>query len=418
MDKSWFESRPDHPYGLPISKLGDCIDYLRDILGDGWVLNEIQSYRDWCKNYSIPLIWNFRNLETNPLIPMFTVFEDWRSDIKKPKPPAIVIDLATIAGAVSYFEPYWSSLVKDVGKNHIRFSMRNPQTCRGIIYELTTAFHYVRAGATPVTPLFMGPAKTDKADILITWQDVEIEVHCKTKIPGAGQKIPELFDYLAGCTLGFFKNLTGKSLQVKLVCNDELKREDVYYILERIRNLIRSGLVGNYPICDNRYLLRIREIMIPPGGITVSEVEKLYKPMYRAILADNALSMLPGHGYYRLSVFDGISRRRPRVASSLKDSIKQAIKQVTGKRPSIVTIHFYDKMDWEVANKLEGFKRFLEQQLTTRKGKDVGVLVLTGEPLTTERWTGHVYERSLPAIWFINSHVNPSVRLPTDFKVS
>jgi len=287
-----------------------------------------------------------------------------------------------------------------------------------MIYELTSAFHYVRAGATPVTPLFMNPHQTDKADIIITWQKVEIEVHCKSKIPGAGQKIhADFFDYLAGCTLVHFSELTTRSLWLKLICNDELRREDLEYLLERIKGLIQTGLVGDYALCENRYTLGIREIQIPPGGITVGEIEKLHKPMYRAILADNTLSVLAGRGYDRVSVFDAVSRKRPRVASSLKDSIKQAIKQVTGKRPSIVTVHFHDPMDWEVAGKLAGFKIFLEQQLKARRGKNVGALVLTGEPLTTERWTGHVFERSLPAIWFLNPYANPQVQLPASFQL-
>jgi len=348
----------------------------------------------------------------NMLIPMFTIFEDWWGKTTKPKPPAVVIDLATIAGEISYFEPYWSSLKAGAGKKHIRSNMRNPETCRGMIFELTTAFHYVRAGANPVTPLFMRP--DHKADIIITWQGEEIEVHCKSKIPGAGQKIhADLFDYLANCTLGYFSNLTGRSLKVKLVCNDELKREDIEYILERIKNLIQGDLVGDYPLCNNSYTLRISETRIPPGGITVGEVGKLHKPMYRAILADNII----GGRYYKVSYFDAISRKRPKVASSLKESIKQAIRQVTGKRPSIIAIHFYDPMYWELADKLRGFTTFLEKILQQGRGKDVGVLILSGEPLSSERWTGQVYERRLQKRQYINPYANPSVRVPVSFKV-
>jgi len=416
MENSLFGTSSNYPFGVPISKLGEFIEYLKNLLGNEWVLNEIQSYREWCNNNSIQIFRNVHPPYTNMLIPMFTVFDDWWRQSKKPKPPAAVIDLVTIAAAISYFKPYWSSLKAGEGRNHISSNMKNPETCRGMIYELTTAFHYVRAGATPVTPLFMKPEH--EADILITWQDIEIEIHCKSKIPGAGQKIhADLFDYLAGYNLAYFRNLTNKSLHVKLICNNELESEDVDRILEKIKTLINIGLVGDYPICGNRYTLKIREIRIPPNGVPVSEVEKLHKPMYRAILADNALQTLPGYGYYRLSVFDAISRKRPRVASSLKDSIKQAIKQATGKRPSIIAIHFYDPMDWEVANKLRGFTLFLEKILQQGRGKNVGVLILSGEPLSSERWTGQVYERTLPKIQYINPYANPSVMIPANFKI-
>ncbi len=399
--------------------LGECIDYLKGLLGNDWASDETQSYRAWCGKHSIPIAWNFRPPNTNPLIPMFTAFDDWYGNTKKFKPPAMVIDLASIAGAISYFEPYWSSLKRVAGSEHIKSYLRNTETCRGMIYELTSAFHYVRAGATPVTPLFMNPHQSDKADMLITWQGVEIEVHCKSKIPGAGHKIhADLFDYLAGCTLAYFNKSTRKSILLKLICDDDLRKDDIEYLRERIDSLIQIGLVGDYSLCENRYVLRIREINIPPHGITVSEIEKLHKPMYRAILADNGLSLVAGHGYYKVCVFDVVSRKRPRAASSLKDSIEKAVGQVTGRRPSIVTIHFHDRMDWEEANKLAVFKVFLEQQLKTRRGKNVGALVLTGEPLTGERWTGYSYERSLPAIWFLNPHANPQVQLPASFHLS
>lgn len=400
-----------------MSKLGECIDYLKDFLGSDWVAHETQSYRAWCGKHYIPIAWNFRPPNVNPLIPMFTAFDDWCGNTKKSKPPALVIDLASIAGAVSYFEPYWSSLKTDVGCKHIKSYLRNTETCRGMIYELTSAFHYVRAGANPVTPLFLNPLQPDKADILITWQGVEIEVHCKSKIPGAGNKIhADLFDYLAVCTLAYFHKSTTKSIWVKLICDDDLRKDDIEYLRERIDSLIQTGLVGDFPLYGDRYVLLIREIKIPPNGITVDEIKRLHKPMYRAILADNSLSLIAGHSYYKICVFDAVSRKRPRVASSLKDSIRQAIKQVTGNRPSIVTVHFHDRMDWELANKLVVFKVFLAQQLTTRRGKNVGALVLTGEPLTGERWTGQVYERSLPAIWFLNPCTNPPIQLPASFQ--
>jgi len=399
-----------------MSKLGECIDYLKDILGSDWVAHEAQSYRAWCAKHFLPIAWSFRSPNTNPLIPMFAVFDDWYRNAEKSKPPSQAVDLAGIAGCVSYFEPYWSSLKRGVGREHIKSYLRNTATCRGTIYELTSAFNYVRAGATPVTPLFLNPLQPDKADILITWQGVEIEVHCKSKVPGAGNKIhADLFDYLAGCTLAYFLSSTAKNTWLRLICDDDLKEDDIEYLRERIDNLLQIGLVGDFPLCENRYVLEIKEIRVPARGITVDEIKKLHKPMYRAILADNSLSPTSGHGYHKVCVFDAVSRKRPHAASSLKDSIKLATEQVSRKRPSIVTVHFHDRMDWAVANRLVPFKDFLAQQLATRRGKNVGALVLTGEPLTGERWMGGAYERSLPAICYVNPYANKRIQLPPDF---
>jgi len=105
------------------------------------------------------------------------------------------------------------------------------------------------------------------------------------------------------------------------------------------------------------------------------------------------------------------------VSESLKKSIGLALKQVTGNRPSIVTVHFHDPMDWGMVIRLPAFKSFLDRQLETRQGKNVGALVLTGEPLSNDRWTGEVFQRNLPALWFRNPHSNPQVSLPPDFAI-
>ena len=91
-----FGTNSNYPFGIPISKLGEFIEYLKNLLGNEWVLNEIQSYREWCNNNSIQIFRNVHPPYTNMLIPMFTVFDDWWRQSKKPKPPAAVIDLVVL----------------------------------------------------------------------------------------------------------------------------------------------------------------------------------------------------------------------------------------------------------------------------------------------------------------------------------
>lgn len=420
MNRKWFESRPGYPIGIPISKLSESIDSLEDFLGYHWVKTQIQTYEAWRLENSIKSLWNHRPTDTNPLIPMFKVFKDWNSHGRtSTQVPVAVIDLASIAGYIFCFKSYWSQLPEDRGTNHIKAYLKNTETCRGMLYELASAFHYMNAGYTPVTPLFMNPDNYDKADILIAWQGTEIEVHCKSKVPGAGQKIhTDLFDYLAGCTLSYCEKYTYKSLWVKLVCDNELKIKDVEYLRERICALIKTGLVGEFPLNGNNYVLRIKEIKIPIGGVPKSEVMKLHKPMYRAILADSSPILINKDSYYKVCLFDAISHKRPKVASSLKRSIRDAKIQATGVRPSIVTVHFYDPMHWEMVNKSDPFESFIDQQLKTKAGTNIGALVLTGEPFTANRWTGDVFAKNLPALWYINPHANLKTKLPPGFQLS
>jgi len=302
------------------------------------------------------------------------------------RPPTAILDLATFAGEIFYFESYWGSLPSDVGRKHIRSYLRNTETCRGMLYEAVSAFHYVRAGAHPVIPLFMNPNNGEKTDILVTWENVTIEVHCKSKIPGSGQKIhADLFDYLAGCVIAYFDKYARHSVWTKLICDNEVRSSDVEYLREKIWNLINLDLVGDYSLLDNRYVLQMKEIRIPRHGIPHGEILKLHKPMFRPILADDKLSVSGGGRYFKVCLFDAVSRKRPRVASSLRRSIQDAKEQATGQRPSIVSVHFYDPMHWEEANKPTSFKVFLEEQLKAPAGRNVGALVLTGEPFTTER---------------------------------
>jgi len=420
MAKNWLIPSSDSPAAIPVSKLRESVVCLQDLLGHNWVQDQLRYYGSWRRDHSLPSLWNHRPPFTNPLLPMFNVVQDWDVLGKRSgRPPTAVIDLATIAGEIFYFESYWSSLPGDAGRKHIRSYLRNAETCRGMLYEAASAFHYVRAGASPVIPLFMNPNSSEKADILVTWEGATVEVHCKSKIPGSGQKIhADLFDYLAGCALAYFDKCARHSVWVKLICDDELRSADVEYLRERIHNLIQLGLVGDYPLSDNRYVLQIKEIEIPRHGIPHGEILKLHKSMYRAILADDKLSVSGGGRYFKVCLFDAVSRKRPRVASSLRRSIREAKEQATGQRPSIVSVHFYDPMHWEEANRSASFKAFLEEQLKTPAGRNVGALALTGEPFTAERWTGHIFERSLPAIWFRNSYANPQVQLPSGFQLS
>ena len=420
MNKRWLVSRPGKPPGIPLSELNESVYSLRDFLGYDWIKSQTQTYKAWRVDNAVKDLWNHRPPDTNPLIPMFTVFEEWDSQGNTSKqPPAAVIELASIAGNIFYFESYWSQLSADRGINHIKSYLKNSETCRGILYELVSTFHYMRMGASHITPLFMNPDNTDKADILITWGGTEIEVHCKSKIPGAGQKIhTDIFDYLAGCALSYYEKYTDMSIWIKLVCDNELKMDDVEHIRERICSLIKISLVGDFPLCGNQYLLKIKEIKIPDSGVPASGIMKLHKPMYRAILANGNPLLSRGGNYSKVCLFDAVSRRRPRVASSLKASIREAKHQTTGIRPSIVQVHFYDPMHWESADKSIPFKAFLERQLNTRAGKNIGALVLSGEPSPDERWTGHTFEKSLPAIWFINPNANLKAKLPSGIQLS
>jgi hypothetical protein len=311
-------------------------------------------------------------------------------------------DLASLSGSIFNFESFSSTIPSGQGKKHLTRSLQKTELCRGMLAQLVTVKHFAQAGAPRVIPCFMDPRPySDKSDILVTWDNKEIEVHCKSKIPGAGYLVPfDVFDYWAG---RFFRDTEffDRSWYVKLGVSGKIGFHKAKEVRRRFQLwLANSLLFEGYDIGDN-IIANSKETQIPSDGLTRRKVSQLgRKPMYRAFSAWRGAS---NGNYYALSVFDMTFGPKPHPVRALSASLGAVKSQTTGNRPAIASIHIFD--DWNLDDLLlpqaAGFQKWLLGSLGDERGRDISAVILTCEP-KHKRMSGMVGVKQYPALWVSN----------------
>jgi hypothetical protein len=328
-----------------------------------------------------------------------------------------VIDLGTVAGHIFHFESYWGKEPRSLGEDHIRHYLAGDSASfRGMLYEFATAYHFTNAGLDKVIPIFSRPDSADKADILLQRKYNIIEVHCKSKIAGAGSGIHwEDFEYLSGCVLAVLERATSDNRRIVLKCQSNLASSELPGILDKLRQLIHTGLLLEAPIIANRYTVKIESITMPPQGLNESEVSSVAdQKVHRGYLVGNPTLTSRGLTYKRVLIFDAVDSGGDSL-DSLRSSIHAAITQASGDRPSIITIHHYQPMHWELAVRSQKFRAFVASELTSENGSKVGGIAFTAEPPTANRLIEGMYQKSLPALLYRNSAAKKRCSLPADF---
>lgn len=414
-NKDWLVRRKSWPVAIPASKAGTALNELVDLIGRDWVTEKVGKYRAWKKDNSLntPQFLFHREPDCNPLIPDFSVALDYLSGSfsrkEAPEKYQAIRNLGNLAGSIFHFEKFWRAIPDGMGKKHISSTLKNKYSCRGMLAELVTAIHFVQCDADEVIPFFMDPRTyEDKTDILVKWKGVEIEVHCKSKIPGAGYAVPfDTFDYWAGCFLRdteFFR----RNWHVKLEISSNTNFSQAKVMRHRIKQWLSSKLVFEKVSMDGKIVATSEEILIPPSGLSTQDVKKLSrKPRYRAFSARQGRQ---DGKYHAISVFDVVTTNIPRPASSLSNSLREIKRRLTGTRPVIASIHMFDT--WDLGELLSpqmiGFQYWLNNTLSDENGEKISIFTLTCEqgrqPLTSIIGT-----QQNPALTLLNHNAPLSV---------
>ncbi len=407
--KDWLVTHAGWQLSIPKSKIGTAVAELKNLIEvDGWLENGVNKYRAWRKDNSLedPQFLFHRQPDCRLLIPYFTVYEDWLaqgspSDWPTEKSHALR-ELASVSASIFAFQSFWTTIPQGKGEKHIAKSLRKNELCRGMLAELLAATAFVQAGASRVVPCFMNPLPNeDKSDILMTWNGEDIEVHCKSKIPGAGYLVPfDVFDYWAGCFLRdtqFFN----RSWHIRLELSCDIGVRKAGELRVRFQDWLKSGLVFKNTEIEEGVSASVEEIQIPPNGLNKSAVSRLRsRPRFRAISAWNGAR---DGNYHALSVFDVAITRRPHPAHSLSASLREAKEQATGKRPAIAFIHIFD--EWNLDDLLlpqaASFRKWLLGSLGDKRGRNLSAMILTCEPRHTPM-SGMVGVKQYPMLLILN----------------
>lgn len=417
--KDWLVSHGKSPFAIPTSKVDKAIEELINILDPVWVKGQIVKYEDWKRENSLdePDFLVHRELECNPLIPYLAACDKWRSSgcpIEWSKEELIAIrELANLAGGIFQFEHYWKSIPGGLGGEHVRASLQKTHLCRGMLAEILTATNYIQRGAEKVTPRFMDPrVSEDKSDIIMTWKDQEIEVHCKSKIPGAGYIVPfDIFDYWAGCFLRDTQYF-GRSRHIRLELGSRITPRVANELRERFKQWIENGLVFERTELEGGIKASCKEIEIPPEGLSKVQIDKLTtRPNYRAISAWAGAS---DGNYHAMSIFDVVVTSRTRIICTLTNSLRKIKKQTTDKRPAIASIHLFEHLDFKSlieSPQAEQFKESIIAEIADEKGRSISAIVLTCEP-KRQPLTGILEAKEHDALW-LHKH-NAFYRIPQE----
>jgi len=415
--KDWLVRRKAWPVAIPISKAGQALSELINLLGHDWVTQKVEKYRIWRQGNSLEtarFIFH-REPDCNPLIPYLAVALDFLSgnfsSKEAPEKYRAIRELGSLAGSIFHFEKFWRAIPDNMGINHISTTLKNKYSCRGILAELVTAIHFVQCDAEEVIPFFMDPRTyEDKTDILVRWKGEEIEVHCKSKIPGAGYIVPfDIFDYWAGCFLRdteFFR----KNWHVKLEVPGNINFGQVRALRHRIKQWLSSKLVFERVPLENGIVATSEEIKIPLSGLSRQDVSRLArKPRYRAFSAREGRR---DGKYHAISVFDVVTTNKPRPASSLSNSISEIKRRLKNNRPVIASIHMFDTWDLGalLSPQMVGFQHWLHNLLSDENGKKISMFTLTCEQ-GRQPLTGLVGTQHNPAL-SIENH-NAPLKVPT-----
>jgi hypothetical protein len=417
--REWLVRRKSWPVAIPASKVDKALTDLINFIGFEWVTGKVEKYRVWKKNNSLetPDLLFHREPDCNPLIPYFTVALDFLSkgfsQNEAPEKYKALRDLGNIAGSIFYFENYWRSLPNKIGENHIVKTLRSPSSCRGMLAELNTAVHFVQMNVDRVIPQFMDPRNSkDKTDILIYWHNEEIEIHCKSKVPGAGYLVPfDVFDYWAGCfsrDAQFFN----RSWYIKLELSGQITISKTKALRPRLNQWLSSRIFFDKTFIDDNVIATSQEIKIPQSGLSKKDIDKLArKPRYRALSAWKGQT---DGNYHALSVFDVSTKTVPRLARSLSNSMEEVKKHLIGKRPAIVNIHIFDVWDLNllVSPQNRGFQYLINNMLKDKNGRKIGALTLSCEE-KGQALTGLIGTQTNPALTIENhyalSHIPESL---------
>lgn len=407
--RDWLVTHAGWQMSIPKSKIGTAIADLKNLLDvDGWLESGVKKYRAWRQDNSLedPQFLLHREPDCNLLIPYFAVYEDWLAQGSPSDWPTeksrVLRELASVSASIFAFESFWSAIPQGKGGKHIAKSLRKNELCRGMLAQLLAATAFVQAGTSRVVPCFMNSLPNeDKSDILMTWNDKDIEVHCKSKIPGAGYLVPfDVFDYWAGCFLRdtqFFS----RSWYIRFELSCDIGIRKARELRDRFQHWLKSGLVFENTEIEEGMSASVEEIQIPPNGLNKNAVRRLgSRPRFRAFSAWNGAR---DGNYHALSVFDVAITRRPHPARSLSARLREAKEQATGKRPAIAFIHIFD--DWNLDDLLlpqaAGFRRWLLGSLGDKKGRNISAVILTCEPKHTPM-SGMVGVKQYPNLLILN----------------
>ena len=374
------------------------VEWLIDFLGRGWVRRSLADYRGH------PYRAHFR-VNCHPLMAGLAAYKDWRaSKAGTDKMPNDAVEVARQSAHIQALKGSWDVGPQGNNREYLRQRLKGRKDVDGTLHELGLAYHhFVQGRSVDIRSI----TERKGYDLLVRSDSSAVEIECKTTKRGAGRKIHH--DDFAALVADLWSALeaTQDISLVDVLCDDRLRAQDIEKLSTTISQTLLAGQPGTFDLLEGRYRLNVEQIGRRTNPLSIEQAEAVVAP-YRAeqtrrphiLVAFDSDSFGLPRPTISLSVLVCQSTKPDNVLRPLMAALSRASKQVSGTRPSLVSIHVPEPMDWSMMTPQSVLGRDLYKLFSRPRLAAVSGVAFSGLP--TEISRREVLAGRTPAIFWSN----------------
>lgn len=258
------------------------IEKLENILGKEWLESQLAEYRDFREQYSPADLWSHRHPTTSTIVSLLFHYHHGDQAAKRGAPFGHwhgnpLHSLMQIAGAIYFFESYWSAIPGHLLTDHFRRKLSTAEHFNSFLFELLVAIDNSRRyGGFDVHPLFLDPATAKGGqEIILRKGSEEIDIRCSTISPVAALGMSfDTFQYLFGCFYRLVQD-SGYSYKLSMNLKGALESADAEALLDPISEAVRSGFERRSLTKTALHDAELLRLNVPREGLSLAEINGL-----------------------------------------------------------------------------------------------------------------------------------------------
>lgn len=325
---------------VPMDRAPELLDWLADLLGQAWVNEQIEAFREYqrapARLLTIPGF--------HPLVPGLAD----RAGLPQTASPSNPLKLSR-AVIMAATHAYDLQLVRQhvppaLKSRKLLGRLRSKRNAGSLLFELAIAVHYLLQGCIVTLPEL---ADDSNLDLLLNWRAKEIEIQCKQQAEGSGRKVPNpSFKRLTLMIADAWRSADGE-FAIVVQCADRLNSSHLQALAQEISSRFAEGWQGETKLMNGAYWLGIERKGPADHRVPAETLEKelapffadLARPPHLALLDQLPVQLEEPTAPVSPAYFLCSSRQRDTVLDNVMDSFREGARQLSGTRPGIVAVH-------------------------------------------------------------------------------
>lgn len=289
--------------------------------------------------------------------------------------------------------------------NRLRGNIFDDESIKGFLFELQIAIHFFNRG---YDVRFVDLEGSGNYDLLVSKDDLQVEIECKRKSIDAGRKIRKGDFYLLADILFAELKDTGRRLAVLIKSEGRMGADQTLYgaLANTVKELLRF----------DRYAAKVANLKV--------EIRKLPEDLRIKSELGLAEALVPldcPFAYYAVAsgpesttIVRCESAEANKVLDAIYDDLKTGASQFSGKRPSFLSclIEEIEDKDWEELQKGSGLQAVAARLFRNPSRQHVNLLTFSSDRTPPKR-AGNVLSFSATNFKFV--HPDPKFPLPKSF---